>query len=213
MFFCCFGQDRTIESDLDPRFGAPNISSPNEGAFHSPQFSSGPVIKALVSPQLPPKYTCGQVNDLANIDKKSPPLRPLSHETQLSNPSSGGQPSPELNKVPLHATSPMPVHQAYISDCSESVGNLTSGSASSYTMTPTTGGSAQIWPKFSPTSLYPQAKRSNPSPQVGLGECMSSEQQHSRPLVRLEPVPKQAGKLADRSPESAQSIEQWPGSW
>lgn len=223
MVFCCFRSAKTIESNYDPRFGAPDISSPNEGAFNSPHLSPGAVVSIPVPQQQPPKYEPGQFDDLEKSDTRSPTSRPLSYESQVSKTSSKSHPSPQLNKFLLNRTfplsSPMPVHAAYIPDCRESVSNMTTGSVSSYTVTPTTartpmtGGSLSTWPTLSPGSPPVSAKTGAPGPRGGLGleHTMASAQPRSRPLIQLDPAPKRGAKRLDMSPESTRSLEEWPG--
>jgi hypothetical protein len=102
-------QRRTLlESRYDQRFGAPEISAPNAGAFVNPTYQTSPTSKTFV------KYNLREFQEPETTSAGE--LKPSSPASTDFSSKSGSQPS-----TPPYTGATLPVHQAYIQNPKQAV--------------------------------------------------------------------------------------------
>jgi hypothetical protein len=208
---CCGRRPKNLESEYDPRFGAAEITAPNQGAYTSPLANSTipPTVVAPKEFHKPPHLRHSQMYDLKDYNAKISPTDTrdkasptFSQDTKFS---SGSQPD-----SPFSTESSVPVHQAYIPTDKFAVRTVSvSSPQSSPPASP---------PLPTPTSV---SRILQPAPS-GLGEQMRfqdgtfSNVSNTKPQrgaqVRIEPnTERRMPGPNDWTPDSAYSVEQWPG--
>jgi len=205
---CCWNGSKSIESDYDPRFGAPNITAPNSGAYSNPQYNFPSTAPNSKSPRVPENLTKSHLSDLKSERSKVSPT--FSHgTTMVSSPVNRSQPASPFTPNSANTNMSVPVHEAFIPGERHTVQTISipspansppaSPPASPPLPTPTsTRGGGSLLPKH--------AERYSQNP--GLQDTMSRHQQVIPSKIRI-PIEKRV-QVAEPSP--VESIELWPGS-
>ncbi|KAH8683111.1 hypothetical protein BGZ60DRAFT_212411 [Tricladium varicosporioides] len=184
-------RQKELASPLDPRYGAPNITSPNDGAYGNP-YTGLPVKSPDLNQATPNEQTRFNQPTL---------MFPLDHKREQEWKDSESQNS----SIPPSYTSPkLPTHQAYIPTRSPGIGPISpiSSSAGSigrsreaYVPPATFGKRTQA--HLSPISVANSSQQNSPQPrEVGPSEIqIGSQQQRTSPPVSPPARPQSRTKM------------------
>ncbi len=223
-----------MESRYDPRFGAPEITAPNVGAFVNPSHQISPTTKTFV------RYSLREHGGPETSSSGEREHKPDSPDSTDFSSKSSSQPS-----SPPHTDASMPVHQAYIQNPKQTLRSSLSHnhptppnsapiptrtySNSASGATPPNSAPIRTTRNFStPTGAASYTNQENPSarpapssiptydpstytPQFesGTAQAQQRQQNHSRAPASVRPIP---GRSQGWNNESSNSVELWPGS-
>lgn len=202
---CCFQSKKKIESDFDPRFGSPSITSPM-GGFIDPRTKHTRTISAPIPapPSKLPPYELRPQKGVEGLENAAgTKLVPVVAQSQPNSPKSFSS---------VSEASTMPVHEAFIPNNRHTMRTASvSVSASSPQSSPPSSP-----PLPTPDSTGSRPSRSPPAAftrdndgKAGLDYTMSMH--HRMNAVKI--ITAQDIKRDSDSPASAQSVEQWPGKY
>ncbi|KAI9746480.1 MAG: hypothetical protein M1818_000193 [Claussenomyces sp. TS43310] len=194
---------KNIESSYDPRFGAPEISAPNRGAYTNPHYHTQSTIAAPShSTRTPEHLERSRARDGEHKLYKASPT--FSHSTEATRSShTQSQLNSPYTPTSISSDMSMPVHEAFIP--SDRHGIRTTFTSSPSSSPP----SSPPLPSASSTngrnSLMPSKCKTYP---LGLQYTMSRHQEVQPPQPYIIPT----SSTVQEKPSPVESIEQWPGS-
>ncbi|KAH6684369.1 hypothetical protein B0J14DRAFT_10593 [Halenospora varia] len=172
-------RQKELASPLDPRYGAPNITSPNDGAYGNPY--TGLPVKSPDLNQTTP-------NERTRFSQPTP-MFPLDYKREQEWRDSGSQ----SNSIPPSYTSPkLPTHQAYIPARSPGIGPISPASSGTGSIgrsreayVPPATFSKRTQAHLSPISTANSTQQNSPQPrEVGPSEIqIGLQQQRTSPPV------------------------------
>jgi hypothetical protein len=213
-FFCCRSRSKPLNSSFDPRYGAAEITAPNAGAYANARYQTSPTMQTFV------KYNPRDYVPSEQSPGNDRPFSPNSRNDSVSGGSgSGSQPS-----SPPHSSTNMPVHAAYHSDPQHaSIQSALSPSSSRPSSHPNSPPNSAPLPRSASSAQRSLSTGVGLPPSPGRGQGQARGNGHGRagqaaPLdTRTAGTGRHWNKERKRdaenwSPESAHSVEQWPGS-
>lgn len=223
VIFICIKKRRVrhLSSSYHPRFGAVEISAPTKGAFTSPSFLPVTDTIPFVLRRQQSQQSSDDSFDLEKLAKKL--SRPVSNVTSFSSGTTTRDSSPNIKTCAFdRSVTQPPVHQAYIPGAyaDHAISPATSISNNPWMVhsstRPTTRQSLNTITQPAPTLSRETSIKTHVSNLQGRNRSQSPPsatslgRQQSLRIPAYACLPPVEG-IKEQSPDSAHSVEQWPG--